>query len=166
MIAGAVPSVIAMAVSTAVQVATKAARDVQVRQRSNNFLDRMNTELFQPAGLFAMVFKYKPTNSSQTTITAESVDIRNIKAIAKYFPEEGAPKQSGMKEQMNKLRLASGKTHGEVEMPESAPLIFPAVEEAVAKEGEQKFKDKMKGKKDFLIPCTKAGWSIWSPVAN
>jgi len=30
---------------------------------------------------------------------------------------------------MSKLRVSSGKTYGELEMPEAAPLIFPALDQ-------------------------------------
>ena len=58
-IAGLAPSVIAMAVCTAAQIAAGVGAEVQSRARTNNFLDCINEELFKPAGLYCMIVKYK-----------------------------------------------------------------------------------------------------------
>ncbi|KAH8801740.1 hypothetical protein F5884DRAFT_684961 [Xylogone sp. PMI_703] len=143
-VAGFVPSPIAMGVSIAVQVAVGVAMEVQSRSRTNTFLDRMNNEFFRPRGLYCLIMTYKPESSSRH----EVVDIS--KTIITYSGM--GPSQSKFKSTMKNLRVSSGKTYGEFEMPEAAPLIFPAIEEAATKGGAegQKLKDKMKSGQKFV----------------
>ena len=162
-IAGLAPSVIAMAVTTAVQVAAGVGQEVQARSRTNHFLDQMNEELFKPAGLYAMIVKYKSQADimqSQNSLIArfgvagEVIDFNSNQAVAKYdrtlSDESSGSGSRSMSDRMKNLRLASGSTHGAVHLPEAAPLIFPAVDKAIAKDGPETFKDKSKDAKDFL----------------
>ncbi|KAK5172100.1 uncharacterized protein LTR77_003738 [Saxophila tyrrhenica] len=161
-IAGFAPSVIAMAVTTAVQFAAGVGQEVQQRQRTNHFLDRMNQELFQPAGLYAMIVKYKPEDELQKNsnslltrlgVTSEKVDLSTNQTIAKYsraLTSESASSGQSMSQRMQGLRLFSQTTKGSCAIPESAPLIFPDVDNAVALEGEESFKAKAKDAKGFL----------------
>lgn len=88
----------------------------------------MNDKLFRPHGLFCMLMTYKPDKES----SGEPVMISSMvsKAIT--------PADSKFKQQMKQLRMSSGTTKGEMELPEAAPLIFPALDEAVAADGEKK----------------------------
>lgn len=91
-IAGLAPSVIAIAICAAAQVAASVGAEVQSRARTNDFLDRMNEELFKPAGLYCMIFKYKSDADMQqksssliNLIRAERVDVTTTnQTIAKY----------------------------------------------------------------------------------
>ncbi|KAK0880999.1 hypothetical protein LTR87_005120 [Friedmanniomyces endolithicus] len=90
-IAGFAPSLIAMAVTTAVQVAAHVGAEVQGRQRTNHFLDKMNDELFKPKGLYAFVMKYKTDEElnnqiNSFSIRGEKVDMSTNQIIAKYAP--------------------------------------------------------------------------------
>lgn len=162
-IAGMAPSVIAMAVTTAVQIAAGTARELQGRYRTNAFLDAMNKELFMPRGVFAMVVKYKPDDPSsqygQSPALGQGrgrVDERTAEAIAKYGGStEG---EQGLREKLKKIRLNSAEARGEIEMPECAPLVFPSLDELAdqaAIQGEnsqaaQGFKAKMKSSQKFV----------------
>jgi hypothetical protein len=162
-IAGMVPDPIAMAVTTAVQVAAGIGQEIQTRARTNNFLEKINEELFKPAGLYAMIVKYKSDaevaksgNSllARFGVSGEKVDLSTNQVIAKYArtkSDESTGSQSkSMGERMQNLRLASGSTKGTTNIPEAAPLIFPAIDKAVAKEGEESFKEKAKDTHGFL----------------
>ncbi|TKA77697.1 hypothetical protein B0A55_04006 [Friedmanniomyces simplex] len=157
-IAGLAPSVIAMAVTTAVQVAARVGAEAQGRQRTNNFLDKMNDDLFKPAGLYAFIMKYKGDDDANPFSNAfgfrgEKIDMSTNQIIAKYagtLSEQGTGGR-GMGERMRDLRVASGTTRGSMRMPEAAPLIFPDIDNAVARDGaEETFKDKAKDAKFFL----------------
>jgi hypothetical protein len=78
----------------------------------------MNNEFFKPRGLYCLILTYKPETSSSHA----SVDI--TKAISTY----DSAAASGTKQVLRNLRQSSGKTFGELEMPEAAPLIFPALD--------------------------------------
>lgn len=163
-IAGLAPSVVAMAVTNAVQIAAQAGQEVQTRSRTNGFLERVNEELFKPRGLFAMIVKYQTSEKVARSensllrrlgVGAAHVDFDTGKAIAKYDRsysggEGGEGKGKSMSERMQNLRLASGTTRGAIELPEAAPLVFPDVDKAVAKEGPETFKDKARDAKVFL----------------
>ena len=48
------------------------------------------------------------------------------------------------------LRVSSGKTYGEIEMPESAPLIFPALDQAAVNPDANKLKKSQKFVPDYF----------------
>ncbi|USW48765.1 hypothetical protein Slin15195_G020840 [Septoria linicola] len=159
-IAGMAPSVIAMAVCTAAQVAAGIGAEVQSRSRTNTFLDRINDELFKPAGLYAMIVKYQSDAEAQQStsglaglasqVRAERADVSAYQkaTIAKYNRTASDAKTVG--DRMENLRLASGTTKGAAMLPESAPLIFPDIDKKVAQAGPETFNDKTKDAKKFL----------------
>ncbi|TVY83711.1 hypothetical protein LSUE1_G002573 [Lachnellula suecica] len=130
-IAGVVPSVTAMAVSMAVQVLVGATMEIQRRTKSNTFLDKMNEELFKPRGLYCLIMTFKPESSQ-------------IYGPVNLLQSINTASSSGWSK---KLRVFSGKTHGEMQMPESAPLIFPALDSIVYDNTEEGFKKQIKMKK-------------------
>ncbi|KAK3715179.1 hypothetical protein LTR37_007389 [Vermiconidia calcicola] len=160
-IAGFAPSVIAMAVTTAVQVGAGICKEIQSRQRTNEFLDKMNEDLFKPAGLYAMIVKYKSEAEVQASgnsllarlgVGGEKVDFNTNQTIAKYnrtLSEESSANRS-MSDRMKNIRLASGTTEGAIQLPEAAPLIFPDIDDALAKKGPETFKDKAKDVQSFV----------------
>ncbi|KAK3722923.1 hypothetical protein LTR37_002068 [Vermiconidia calcicola] len=160
-IAGFAPSVIAMAVTTVVQVGAGIGKEIQSRQRTNEFLDKMNEDLFKPAGLYAMIVKYKSEAEVQASgnsllarlgVSGEKVDFNTNQTIAKYnrtLSEESSAKRT-MNDRMKNIRLASGTTEGAIQLPEAAPLIFPDIDDALAKTGPETFKDKAKDVQSFV----------------
>ncbi|EMF16765.1 uncharacterized protein SEPMUDRAFT_76291 [Sphaerulina musiva SO2202] len=165
-IAGLAPSVIAIAICAAAQVAASVGAEVQSRARTNDFLDRMNEELFKPAGLYCMIVKYKSDADMQqksssliNLIRAERVDVTTTnQTIAKYTRTtasgDGDPTRTSMSMSMSNriqnLRLASASTRGTAMLPDSAPLIFPDIDHTVAQAGPETFKDKTHDAKKFL----------------
>ena len=93
----------------------------------------MNDKLFRPHGLYCLIMTYKP----QQKADHERVDIS--RAIAKSI----TPADSKFRQQLKGLKNSSGKTYGELEMPDSAPLIFPALD-AVATAANQDGKEPSK----------------------
>ena len=168
-IAGLVPDPIVMAVTISVQVATEIGKELDSRRKTNNFLDRMNEEMFKPAGCFAFIMKYKSDAEvaasankggllAKLGIGAAEVDFSASKAIAKYDSSSSVPGAEGssgsgnLSAKMKKIRLVSGETRGSAKIVEAAPLIYPGVDEVVysGKDGEETFKDKTKDAKKFL----------------
>ncbi|KAH8900381.1 hypothetical protein GQ53DRAFT_708184 [Thozetella sp. PMI_491] len=171
-VVGFIPEPTAQIVSTVVQVVAGTARELQSRHRRNNFLDMINQDLFMPRGLFAMVMAFKdqvPGQQSsgplsrltgmlgQSLVSSERLDINQT--AAKYSNPD--PELSKIKKGLQNIRLASGKTYGQLELPESAELVFPDLDRAVDKEmnaegkgkgtaGSSNFKDKMKGAGEFV----------------
>ncbi|KAK4508180.1 hypothetical protein PRZ48_001918 [Zasmidium cellare] len=162
-IAGMAPSVIAMAVSTAVGTAARVGEEMEVRARTNNFLDKMNDQLFKPAGLYAMIIKYKsdaemqasaggPFGSLASMIQPGRVDVSTNQTIAKYSRMGSHDSgERSMSDRMQNLRVASNTTRGTIELPEAAPLIFPDIDKkAITHDGPETFKDKTRDAKKFL----------------
>lgn len=78
----------------------------------------MNDEFFKPRGLYCLIITYKPESATQH----ETLDINQ--AISSHMtPAEGKMKAFGQS-----MRVSSGKTYGELELPEAAPLVFPALD--------------------------------------
>ena len=141
-IAGLAPSAAAMIASTIVQVAAGTAKEIQSRKRANSFLDDMNQKLFMPRGLYCLVMSFKP--DATRPVSGGQVNINDM--IAKY----SQPVQSGFKNTMAGLRVSSGKTYGEIEMPESAPLVFPALDQAAVNPDAGKLKKSQKFVADYF----------------
>lgn len=143
------PNTITAAVSLAAQVTATVAGDIQGRRRGNKSLDDANRNLFGPRGLYALIVAYEYAPNQKVKMGSEEVDV-STKAIAKYpiknlvqdtqthQPGEGtyselAQSSEKWKEKANQLRVSSGRTAGEAEMPvECAPLIFPGLDDAAA----------------------------------
>ncbi|KAK0270634.1 hypothetical protein LTR35_010842 [Friedmanniomyces endolithicus] len=178
-VAGFAPSLIAMAVTTAVQVAAHVGAEVQGRQRINHFLDKMNDELFKPNGLYAFVMKYKTDEdlNNQTNpfgIRGEKIDMSTNQIIAKYAPTTLSahdPSNHSMTDRMRDLRVSSGNTQGSLRLPSAAALIFPDIDNAIARYGaEETFKDKARNAQlflaDYLDRRAQAQYALDDPRSN
>ncbi|KAF2166970.1 hypothetical protein M409DRAFT_23015 [Zasmidium cellare ATCC 36951] len=152
-IAGFAPSAVAVAVCMAIQAGAKAGAEIQHRHRTNDFLEKMNEEFFKPAGLFAMIMTYKPDSSisslsQNSSLVSMSTRYMNLKANDAMTELEDNSGNLG--NLTRKLKISSGTTRGEVELPEFAPLIFPDVDAAVQRGEEETFKNNVKGFRKFF----------------
>lgn len=144
-IVGFVPETAAQIVSTVVQVVAGTAKEIQSRHRRNTFLDRANQELFMPRGMYAMVMAFKDQIPGQqpggplariagtlgkSLFSSERLDINQT--AAKWSNPD--PEMSRLRKGLKDIRLVNGKTYTEVELPEAAALIYPALDRAVEKE--------------------------------
>ncbi|KAM5349135.1 hypothetical protein ACJ41O_008958 [Fusarium nematophilum] len=125
-----------MVVGIAIQVSVMAAKDTQNRTRTNTFLSKANDEFFRPRNLYCLIMTYSPD-------TDEPHEETNVcSTIATSLNPSTSQKLYG------KLRESSGKTYGEVELPEAAPLVFPVLDESdIQKEGS---KAKMEDAQDYV----------------
>ena len=117
-VVGFVPEPISQITSAVVQFAAGAAIYLQSTQRTHSFLDEMNDKLFKPRGLYAMVMKYIPQGTRP--ISVQQADLTSI------ISKENAPHKS----YQNFRAINAGRSYGDIEMPQSAPLVFPALDEA------------------------------------
>jgi hypothetical protein len=118
------PTVTSILVSMAITAATTAAMEVQSRYRTNCFLDKINKEFFMPRKLFCLVLTWNPETSDART----DVD---FEGIAKRVMQTG-------RSPMTSLRKSNGKTYGEFQWPETAPLIYPGLDDLAAASDESK----------------------------
>lgn len=110
-----------------------------------------------------MIVKYKSEQEvaqsgnsllSRFGVSGEKVDFNTSQVIAKYDRSLSGESAGGgsrsMSDRMKGIRLASGETRGAVSIPEPAPLIWPDLDKAIAREGPETFKDKTKDAKNFI----------------
>lgn len=130
------PDPITSSVLFAASLVAEAAKEVQERWRANVFLEEANRKIFKPRGLFCCVVTYKQTLTeveSGFEVERETVDM-GANAMARYGGdvESVEDKVEKLRAKAQRLRVASGKSRGEAEMPVvCAPLVFPALEEAL-----------------------------------
>lgn len=168
-IAGWSPSVAVMATAIAVQTIADTARQLQIRRRTNNYLDRVNEEIFKPRGQYAMIMKFsdKPPRGARkatAATTAEKLgeyfvteqvnfldgdaktensgpaqptnegsgrpEFNAAATISKYTHTQDRPDMNKFQKRMKGYREYSDQTHGEIQLPDSAPLIFPDIDRA------------------------------------
>jgi hypothetical protein len=122
----------ALVVHTSVELG----RRQYVKYESNKYLDEMNEKFFKPHGLFALVMAYQPESDE----IVQDVDM-NTHVLTSIASREG-PKRS-------RFANFSGKTR-EIEIPESAPLIFPELDALPEGEKENVFKRSGKNLGDYF----------------
>ena len=137
-ITGFVPEMAAQITTAVVQVAVGTAIELQRRQRTNSFLDEVNNRLFEPRGLYAMIMSSKP--EQKRPIDAETLNINTL--ISKRQKSDSHTFRGA-------LKVGAGTTYGDIELPESAPLTFPKLDEAVAS-GDTEKTAKLKVASNFL----------------
>lgn len=138
---GVYPGWIALAVTTAAQVAVKVGQEMQERWQVNKALEKANREIWGPRGLWAMVVKWVPEEGLGEGEAVRSTVVVDMSAVAvvKNGSASGLGVAEGanegeVKEKMKRLRVASGKTNGEEKMPiECAQLVFPEIDEVAKK---------------------------------
>ncbi|MCJ1376287.1 hypothetical protein MMC20_007529 [Loxospora ochrophaea] len=156
MIVGFVPSAAAQITSTVVNIACVVGIKVQEAARTHSFLQDMNEKFFQPHGLYCLIMTYKPEQSE----THELVNINN--AIAKSLN----PSDSRTRRQLDKLKVSSGKTYGEMQMPEAAPLVFPTLDNASDAQKKNAFKKSSNFVGDYLDRRAQATYNAKNPNSS
>jgi hypothetical protein len=124
----------------------------------------VNQDLFMPRGLYVMVMAFKDDIPGQqygalgrlsqslgkTLFATERVDMNQSvpppsfdpnPTIAKYTKGNEDPETNKMKKQLKNIRLVSGKTRGQLQLPEAAPLVYPDLDRAAAQATEGKGKE-------------------------
>ncbi|KAL5406928.1 hypothetical protein PMIN03_007479 [Paraphaeosphaeria minitans] len=150
----AIPGPIVMGVTTAVSIAAEAGCELQGRAKSNTFLDKMNKDVFMPAGLYAMVVicKQDASVTGGIQLSMETVNFENAKIVSKWGLPGDDPASKSAKF-TRPIRLASGKANVD-EMPlEIAPLIYPGLDDMVKRpelKRDESFKERMMRNKEFV----------------
>ncbi|GAB1202543.1 hypothetical protein APSETT445_001161 [Aspergillus pseudonomiae] len=130
-IVGFFPETAAQITSIIVQTVAGTAREIQSRRRANTFLDRVNQDLFMPRGLYAMVMAYKDEAPGQQQ---GALGLLSQKLGKTLFGFE----KVDINQPVAKSTLASGRTYGHIELPDSAPLVYPDLDRAAARAMEGK----------------------------
>ncbi|TVY14994.1 hypothetical protein LARI1_G006932 [Lachnellula arida] len=112
---GHISEPLTITVSLSISFLSGTAAEIQSRYRTNTFLDQANELLFKPRGLYCLVMSLRPDDIPRDNVEVQSVDTSS--AALKWLDPEKSTFRA-------KLRTSSGTTHGEQEMPKTAPLIY------------------------------------------
>ncbi|KAK1146822.1 hypothetical protein N8T08_002583 [Aspergillus melleus] len=128
------PSAIGIAVSVMIQIGTDVAIVAENRRKTNTYFDKINQEMFHPRGLHCLVMTWKPESDSPCV----SFDLNS--AISNSVDHGGSGWMNKMK---HKYKSSDGKTYGNLPFPETAPLVFPDLDELAAQspDAEKKLKE-------------------------
>ncbi|CAF9932384.1 MAG: hypothetical protein GOMPHAMPRED_006561 [Gomphillus americanus] len=117
-----IPSAVSATVGTAVMIA----QELQLRYKSNKYLEQLNEVLFKPRGLFAMVMVYKPDMADEAILEANTADPTRV-ALVKHSDDS----LSGAKKILRRLHVHSGAVPSDDYIPECAELIYPTSDNAL-----------------------------------
>ncbi|KAI1291581.1 hypothetical protein F5Y03DRAFT_376377, partial [Xylaria venustula] len=126
----AAPQPFAILISLAVQQATNVASAAHSRYKTNHFLNEINSSFFMPRGLIALIMTWKPSEPGQM-MTDVNLDMDPAIASATTQDEQGS-----LKKMKNKFAQSNGATT--FEWPETAPLVFPVLDNLSDAETEKK----------------------------
>lgn len=137
----------------------RSAMIVHQRYKANAFLDKMNTEIFMPLGLYAMVLVCKDTASKpgEIELGEEDVNMDTAKHVSKWgLPQVEGREPSDLStttKMQRKIRVTSGHTNADAMLLEIAPLIYPGLEDLLERpevERDESFKARLMRNKDFV----------------
>ena len=133
---------ISLAVGLAIQMSVKVAMDLQSRSRTNSFIDKMNDEFYRPRGLYCLIMTWSP----------ETSDPSSVFDLTSTISSKPTSNSSGPSNFVKKFSNSSGKTYADMEFPEVAPLIYPALDDLAEQQGEEavRKRDKLKKKAKFV----------------
>lgn len=161
----AAPDHFAVLVAIAVQVATDMGDEIHSRVKTSSFLDKMNSSFFAPRGLVALVMTWKPSRPGEM-LTMASFETSSVAASAAASSDTG-----GFKKLKHKLDPSNGVSF--LEWAETAPLIFPGLDELAADGGQAKKQNALERSstfiEEYLDRRARARWAGRNPqnaVAN
>lgn len=148
------PSAIAMVVGTGVQIGAVGARELHSRSRTNDYLTKINGDLFHPVNLHALIMAFDSDVSGTKvanidTSSGLAAPALNTQGMGSSLspPSSSSPQTSGL---TGRFKIADGTTRSEAEMIHAAPLIFPSIDRAMVfdpdKPGKQDNKMKRAGR--------------------
>lgn len=124
-----VPEPVSIAVGIACKTVADAASETHSRTKTNSFLDKVNEEFFKPRGLVALLMTWKPSDPSLTTNVDFNLD-STITSAAASSSTQGGPSSFSLGKLSRRMQSSSGATT--FEFPQTAPLIFPALDDLAA----------------------------------
>ena len=127
---GYIPTIPTVVCSIITQHTALAAIVIQRPSRTNIFLDDLNQQFFRPRGLFVFLVSCKGERGKWST---EALDI--LHAVVKNVVPLDKPTSGNRKAKVkHNMQWTSGTSHGMIEIPESAPLVYPALNGAAGED--------------------------------
>jgi hypothetical protein len=143
-----VPEPFTIMISIAVKKVADAASELHSRSKTNVFLDRVNQDFFAPRGLVALIMTWKPNQKDALLTTAQ------------FNMQSSIAKASDSSKSRSRFESSSGATS--FEWPQTAPLVFPALDELP---GEKQAAIKRSGKfvGEYMDKRARAKWAGENP---
>ncbi|KAI0534072.1 hypothetical protein GGR58DRAFT_79042 [Xylaria digitata] len=123
----AVPLPFSVLISVAVQQATNVASAAHSRFKTNQFLNQVNKSFFMPRGLIAVIMTWKPSQPGEILTNV------NFDMVPEITAAVNESKQSSLRK---KFAQSSGAAL--FEWPETAPLVFPVLDNIGAADTQKK----------------------------
>ncbi|KAI0515062.1 hypothetical protein F5B22DRAFT_608160 [Xylaria bambusicola] len=123
----AAPEPFTILISIAVQKATNAVSAVHSRYKTNHFINEVNRSFFMPRGLIALIMTWKPSTPGEILT---NVNTEMDPAITHAVNES---EQSSIRKKFSQSNGATA-----FEWPETAPLVFPILDNVAATDEAQK----------------------------
>jgi hypothetical protein len=109
-----IPEPFTIMISIAVKKVADAASELHSRSKTNRFLDRVNADFFAPRGLVALIMTWKPSQKDDLLTRTE------------FDMQTSIAKASDASKSRRLFESSSGATA--FEWPQTAPLVFPALD--------------------------------------
>ncbi|OJJ30860.1 hypothetical protein ASPWEDRAFT_118810, partial [Aspergillus wentii DTO 134E9] len=141
----AAPAPAALAIAITLKIATEMADAAHSRYKTNGFLDRVNESFFAPRGLVALIMTWRPGQSGEmvTTVDVDKME-DSIASAANYNADENGSFQRFR----HKFAQSSGATA--FEWPETAPLVFPVLDDLAGDAEKEKKQNALKRSSNFV----------------
>lgn len=119
-----IPEPFTLLIGIAVSLVANAASEMHSRGKTNIFLDRLNEQYFKPRGLVALLMTWKPETASRLT----DVYMDNgVAGMERDISSAAAGPSGKLSKITNRLKASSAESS--FEWPDTAPLVFPALDE-------------------------------------
>lgn len=125
------PTAIGQAASMALAIAVDITKNMQSRHRHGYVLDQMNNDFYRPRGLYALVLTWNPA------VDDLSIGVNINETIGKNIRQP----QGIVDKTKKSFRPSMGNTNGVV-FSETAPLVFPALQQSLTESTHQETKTK------------------------
>lgn len=136
------PDHFAVLISLVIQIATNIGDEIHSRVRTNGFLDKMNDEFFAPRGLVAIIMTWKPSQPE------EMITMANFDMDSSITPVVSNGESSGYKK--FKQKFAPSRGVPSFEWPDTAPLIFPKLDDLAVDGGQVRKQNALKRSSNFV----------------
>ncbi|OJJ50359.1 hypothetical protein ASPZODRAFT_58063 [Penicilliopsis zonata CBS 506.65] len=134
------PTLTGFLVSAAIQIATNMAMAAEGRRKTNAYFDKINDSFFRPRGLYCLIMTWNPES-------ADPYATFNLNSTVMTAMDRGGSDMFG--KLRHKFKTANADTYGNLPFPETAPLVFPVLDQLPDDEEIQKKLSKLKKQKQF-----------------
>lgn len=145
----AIPELITQLAFPAIHWTVEGGRRAYESNAVNRYLDKMNQDYFKPRGLYALVMTHDPYSSKKAQeVSLDNNMMKSIRARDDHH--------------LNNLHQSSGHAT-ELQIPESAPLVFPALEAASDEQKASAFKRAGAFARDYVDRRARSNFETSNP---